>query len=87
MTDKQKVQWLQPYTKKLADGSLRLGIDITAHYTVKAENIEGYQADNQLTWLAVMYANQLIDYALSDVKTRQKTVHTTDGNEQISKPE
>lgn len=74
------IQWLKPYAKSLPDGSLQIGIDLVAHYTVKPENVKGYRVDDQLTWLAVTYANKLIEYALEDTTVRQQAVKE-DGEE------
>ena len=67
----QNVRWLRPYVIKRDDGGIYIGIDTLAHYAVDKDKAEGYNVDNQLVWLAVTFANKLLEYALAPEHERQ----------------
>ena len=90
MSDKISESWVQPYTQEVGD-RFHIGFDLKKCWTVSLDEKAKYNIDAQLSWLATVFAERFLKFALAKPEDREQVIEQNrvedNGTEQVSKPE
>ena len=75
MTDNKPAdnQWIQSYALEMGD-KLKIGFELLKCREIELAERDKFDIDAHLAWLATVFANKFLDYALTNPKDRPKMI-------------